>query len=96
MRVIRRVSGRLVWLGAWSSVVPGTDGRNAIVLPAGTTGIPMTYLVNGRQYVVVAVGGEGHPAELAALAVSGVGHVYVDIVVDGWQSVVNWFKGFLS
>jgi hypothetical protein len=28
--------------------------------------------------------------------VSGVGHVYVDIVVDGWQSVVNWFKGFLS
>ena len=38
-------------------------------LPSGTTGIPMTYMHNGRQYVVVAVGGEGHPAELVALAV---------------------------
>lgn len=38
-------------------------------LPSGTTGIPMTYMVNGRQYVVVAVGGRGHPAELVALAV---------------------------
>ncbi|MCG8924623.1 putative cytokinetic ring protein SteA [Lentzea sp. DG1S-22] len=35
-------------------------------------------------------------AMAAALAVSGVGHVYVDIVVDGWQSVVNWLKGFFS
>ncbi|GAA3655038.1 putative membrane-anchored protein [Lentzea atacamensis] len=35
-------------------------------------------------------------AMVAALAVSGVGHVYVDIVVDAWQSVVNWFKGFFS
>jgi quinoprotein glucose dehydrogenase len=38
-------------------------------LPAGTTGIPMTYLANGRQFVVVAVGGRGIPAELIALAV---------------------------
>jgi quinoprotein glucose dehydrogenase len=38
-------------------------------LPTGTTGIPMTYMVNGRQYVVVAVGGVGKPAELVALAV---------------------------
>ncbi len=37
-------------------------------LPAGTTGIPMTYLANGRQFVVVAVGGRGVPAELIALA----------------------------
>jgi hypothetical protein len=29
----------------------------------------MTYMVNGRQYVVVAVGGNDHPAELIALAV---------------------------
>ena len=35
-------------------------------------------------------------AMVAALSVSGVGHVYVDIVVDAWQSVVNWFKGFFS
>jgi quinoprotein glucose dehydrogenase len=37
-------------------------------LPAGTTGIPMTYLANGRQFIVVAVGGRGVPAELIALA----------------------------
>jgi quinoprotein glucose dehydrogenase len=37
-------------------------------LPAGTTGIPMTYMVNGRQYIVVAIGGAEHDAELVALA----------------------------
>jgi quinoprotein glucose dehydrogenase len=37
-------------------------------LGAGTTGAPMTYAVNGRQFVVVAVGGVNHPAELIALA----------------------------
>jgi quinoprotein glucose dehydrogenase len=37
-------------------------------LPASTTGIPMTYMVDGRQFVVVAVGGAGVPAELVALA----------------------------
>jgi quinoprotein glucose dehydrogenase len=39
-----------------------------IELPAGTTGIPMTYMVNGRQYIVVAIGGAEHDAELVALA----------------------------
>ena len=38
-------------------------------LPAGTTGIPMTYMVNGRQFIVVAIGGRDHFAELVALAV---------------------------
>ena len=38
-------------------------------LPAGTTGVPMTYMVNDRQFIVVAVGGRGHSAELVALAV---------------------------
>ena len=38
-------------------------------LPSGTSGVPMTYLVNERQFIVVAVGGRGHPAELVALAV---------------------------
>jgi quinoprotein glucose dehydrogenase len=40
-----------------------------MALPASTTGIPMTYLVNDRQYIVVATGGRGVPAELIALAV---------------------------
>lgn len=38
-------------------------------LPAGTTGVPMSYLANGRQFVVVAIGGRKAPAELVALAV---------------------------
>lgn len=39
-------------------------------LPGGTTGAPMTYLANGKQYIVVAVGWEGMPAELIALSLS--------------------------
>ena len=37
-------------------------------LPAMATGIPMTYMANDRQFVVVAVGAAGFPAELVALA----------------------------
>ena len=37
-------------------------------LPAGTTGAPMSYMHEGKQYVVVAVGGREHPGELIALA----------------------------
>jgi quinoprotein glucose dehydrogenase len=37
-------------------------------LPATATGIPMTYMADGRQFIVVAVGATGHPAELVALA----------------------------
>ena len=36
-------------------------------LPANETGIPMTYLADGKQYIVVAVGDRGFPAELVAL-----------------------------
>lgn len=38
-------------------------------LPSNTTGIPMTYMVEDRQFIVVATGGRGVPAELIALAV---------------------------
>jgi quinoprotein glucose dehydrogenase len=38
-------------------------------LPANETGIPMTYMVGGKQYIVVAVGANGVPAQLVALAV---------------------------
>ena len=40
----------------------------SIDLGAGANGTPMTYSYEGRQYVVVAVGGKAHPAELVALA----------------------------
>ena len=36
-------------------------------LPAFQTGVPMTYSVNKKQYIVVAVGAPGHPGELVAL-----------------------------
>jgi len=36
-------------------------------LPAHQTGVPMTYLLDGVQYIVVAVGAKEHPAELVAL-----------------------------
>jgi quinoprotein glucose dehydrogenase len=37
-------------------------------LPASTTGVPMTYMVNDRQFIVVAIGARGFPGELVALA----------------------------
>jgi quinoprotein glucose dehydrogenase len=37
-------------------------------LPASATGIPMTYMVDGRQFIVLAIGSAGVPAELVALA----------------------------
>ena len=40
-----------------------------LALPASTTGVPMTYLIDGKQYIVVATGARGTPAELVALAI---------------------------
>ncbi|MCG8467552.1 MAG: PQQ-binding-like beta-propeller repeat protein [Gemmatimonadetes bacterium] len=42
-----------------------------IELPSHQTGVPMTYMHEGRQYVVVAVGGRGVTAELVALRLPG-------------------------
>ena len=39
-------------------------------LGAGTTGTLMTYQVKGRQYLVVAIGGQNHPAEFVAFALT--------------------------
>ncbi|MCH8203881.1 MAG: pyrroloquinoline quinone-dependent dehydrogenase [Candidatus Hydrogenedentes bacterium] len=39
-----------------------------IELPAHQTGVPMTYMLEDKQYIVVAVGAKEHPAELVALA----------------------------
>jgi quinoprotein glucose dehydrogenase len=38
-----------------------------IELPASQTGLPMTYTQNGKQYIVMAVSGNG-PAEIIALS----------------------------
>ena len=37
-------------------------------LPANTCGNPMTYMANGKQYIVVAVGAQNFPAELVAMS----------------------------
>jgi glucose dehydrogenase len=37
-------------------------------LPSGTTAGPMTYMLKGKQYIVVAIGARDHPAEYVALA----------------------------
>jgi quinoprotein glucose dehydrogenase len=39
-------------------------------LPSGTIGAPMTYVRQGRQYIVVPVGAKDHPAEFVAFGLS--------------------------
>ncbi len=44
-----------------------TGDRVAVIdLPGLATGSPMTYMLNGKQYLVVAVAAQNHPAELVA------------------------------
>ena len=73
----------LLFMGEGSDAVIGTMGSGhnfraydkrtgaalwTMELPAGTTGAPMTYMHEGRQYVVVAIGDRGGEAEFIALA----------------------------
>jgi quinoprotein glucose dehydrogenase len=39
----------------------------AVYMPAPQTGSPMTYMLNGRQYVVLAISGGNYSGELLAL-----------------------------
>jgi quinoprotein glucose dehydrogenase len=41
----------------------------AVYMPAPQTGSPMTYMLNGRQYLVVAISGNGYSGELVAFRV---------------------------
>ena len=43
----------------------GEEG-GAVYMPAGQTGAPMTYMLGGQQYIVLAIGGGNYPAELLA------------------------------
>jgi quinoprotein glucose dehydrogenase len=54
--------------GAMLRAYDKASGREmgAVYMPAGQTGTPMTYMLNGKQYVVVAIGGQGFPAEFIA------------------------------
>jgi quinoprotein glucose dehydrogenase len=37
-----------------------------VSMPAPQSGSPMTYFLNGKQYIVIAISGSGHPGELLA------------------------------
>jgi quinoprotein glucose dehydrogenase len=55
--------------GSWFRSYDKATGEivSETLLPANTTGVPMTYMVNKKQYIVVAVAAAGRPAELVAL-----------------------------
>ena len=38
----------------------------AVYMPAPQSGSPMTYMFNGKQYIVIAVSGGNYPGELIA------------------------------
>jgi quinoprotein glucose dehydrogenase len=38
----------------------------AVYMPAGQSGSPMTYMLHGKQYIVLAIGGPGFPGQLLA------------------------------
>jgi quinoprotein glucose dehydrogenase len=54
--------------GALLRAYDKASGRDAgaVLMPARQSGSPMTYMLNGRQYIVVAIGGGGTPGELVA------------------------------
>jgi len=45
------------------------DELGAVYMPAPQTGSPMTYMLDGRQYIVVPISGTGYPGELMAFRV---------------------------
>jgi hypothetical protein len=56
--------------GSGFKALDKTTGQTLLrlALPAGTTGAPITYMFQGKQYIVVAVGEQEHPAEYVAMA----------------------------
>lgn len=62
-----------IWGGAGGKMFRAYDKRTGSVvwekeLPGGTTAAPMTYMIDGTQYIVVTVGWEDMPSEYIALA----------------------------
>ena len=52
-RAYDKATGRVIW---------------ETELPSGTTGGPMTYMLKGKQYIVIPIGSRSEPAEYMALA----------------------------
>jgi quinoprotein glucose dehydrogenase len=49
------------------------EEKGAVYMPAPQSGSPMTYMLKGRQYIVVAIGGGNYSAEWMAFRLPGLG-----------------------
>jgi quinoprotein glucose dehydrogenase len=60
--------------GAMLRAYDKTTGKEmgAVFMPAPQSGSPMTYMLDGRQYIVVAVSGQGYSGELVAFRLPSV------------------------
>lgn len=47
------------------------EEKGAVYMPAPQSGSPMTYMLRGKQYIVVAIGGGNYSAELVAFRLPG-------------------------
>ena len=59
--------------GALLRAYDKATGKDAgsVLMPAQQSGSPMTYMVNGKQYIIVAIGGGNYPGELLAFRLPG-------------------------
>ena len=59
--------------GAMFRAYEKATGRElgAVYMPAPQTGSPMTYMLNGKQYIVVSISGNSYPGELLAFKLPG-------------------------
>ena len=75
MRLVRRVTPKVTTIpsmprGARLRAYDKSTGREvgAGYMPAAQSGSPMTYMVNGRQYIVVAISGGAYSGEYLAFS----------------------------
>ena len=59
--------------GARAAMLRGYDKATgaevgAVMMPAAQSGSPMTYMLDGRQYIVVAISGANYSGELLAFS----------------------------
>ena len=59
--------------GAYLRAYNKATGQDAgkVYMPAPQSGSPMTYMLNGKQYIVVAISGQGYNAEFVAFTLPG-------------------------
>jgi quinoprotein glucose dehydrogenase len=65
--VVTMADGRRgAYLRAYNKATGADAGK--VYIPAPQSGSPMTYMLNGKQYIVVAISGQGYNAEYVAFA----------------------------